>query len=1036
MRPFLVALCVSAALPLAARAAELQHFEDAALHAVWFVDRDEGWVAGDEGVVWHTIDGGATWERQPTGVRASLRSLHFLNPYTGWAAGREDLPGGASAGVLLFTRDGGLKWQRVTLNALPGLHCVRFLDNKVGFVAGDGSDAFPTGLFQTGDCGRTWHPVPGPRCPAWLAADFTDEKNGALAGAWNRLAMLRQGRVVVVDEDTLGGRNLRGLHISGRRAAAVGQGGLVLLSDNTMENSWGVADLGLPREVSASWDFHTVYRTGNHIWAAGRPGSAVLHSGDGGASWEVQRTGQPLPLEAIHFADEKRGWAVGEYGTILSTNDGGKTWQPQRRGGQRAAVLFVHARSAAVPVDAVALLGHEDGYLATAVRLQTSDPASAPLGKAAEGPRLAGAVRQAGGAAAELLWQFPVPEHLTRAEKAELVKSWDRLHGDRAADQLLRQLVLALRVWRPAVVVTDNPDLQNGTPLEALVVEAVQEAFNRAADAKAFPEHVQQLGLEPWQPVKLYACCPSRANANVTLDLNEPGRRLEATPRDFAAPAAALLADGSAPPPTQRHFRLLDSKLAGAAGHHDLLEGIVLPPGGVARRMLGEVPPTPPELAKALETRRNLQALAEAPPNGLVEPARVLAQLGSSLNGLPTDQAAPAAYAVANQYARLGQWVLAREAFLLMVDRYPAHPLSVEAYRWLIRHGGSSEARRRHELGQFLVLTKTEFQSHQTDVPIDNKVAPAGLHAGKDNQVEIQQTKMLTLLGQSAETRRWYQGCLEIEPRLAAFGPLYATDPSIQFCLQAARRNLGDFDTARKWYARFVSEHPDGPWREAAAMELWLGQRTGPAPRPAIPCRSTETRPFLDGNLEDACWQHKPAALRSAVGDTVKEYPTEVWTAYDKDFFYLALRCKHPADRYVAPVKVRQRDADLRPYDRVSVLLDLDRDYSTFFHLQIDQRGCLCEDCWGDLNWNPRWFVAVQSDANGWTAEAAIPLIELTGDRVTVGQAWACNVVRVLPGRGVQGLSLPADVQPRPEGMGALIFTQDNHPAAAPAKGP
>jgi hypothetical protein len=43
-----------------------------------------------------------------------------------------------------------------------------------------------------------------------------------------------------------------------------------------------------------------------------------------------------------------------------------------------------------------------------------------------------------------------------------------------------------------------------------------------------------------------------------------------------------------------------------------------------------------------------------------------------------------------------------------------------------------------------------------------------------------------------------------------------------------------------------------------------------------------------------------------------------------------------------------------------------------------------------------------------------------------VGKAWACNVVRVLPGRGVQAWSLPADVEPRPEGLGLLIFTADN----------
>ena len=128
-------------------------------------------------------------------------------------------------------------------------------------------------------------------------------------------------------------------------------------------------------------------------------------------------------------------------------------------------------------------------------------------------------------------------------------------------------------------------------------------------------------------------------------------------------------------------------------------------------------------------------------------------------------------------------------------------------------------------------------------------------------------------------------------------------------------------------------------------------------------------------------------------------------------------------------VKVRKRDEDLQAFDRVSVMLDLDRDYNSFFHLQIDQRGCLREECHvdglGDASWNPRWFVAVKSDAAGWQIEAAIPLMELTGETVTLGKAWACNVVRTLPGRGVQAWSTPADVKPRPEGMGLLIFTQE-----------
>ena len=60
---------------------------------------------------------------------------------------------------------------------------------------------------------------------------------------------------------------------------------------------------------------------------------------------------------------------------------------------------------------------------------------------------------------------------------------------------------------------------------------------------------------------------------------------------------------------------------------------------------------------------------------------------------------------------------------------------------------------------------------------------------------------------------------------------------------------------------------------------------------------------------------------------------------------------------------------------------------------------------------------------DGPEAEIAIPRSELTGDPITLGKVWACNVVRVVPGKGLQSWSLPADVEPRPEGMGLLIFT-------------
>jgi photosystem II stability/assembly factor-like uncharacterized protein len=559
------------------RAEELRNFGDAALHAIQMVENgDEGWAVGDEGVIWHTIDGGANWERQPSGVRASLLSLYFFNPYVGWIAGREELPGGGSNGVLLYTRDGGCRWERVLLNSLPGLNRICFADNKNGYLVGDATDAHPTGVFTTSDSGQHWQAVPGPRCSSWLAGDCGPD-GASLAGAWNQLATVHRGRVFTVNMDALGGRNLRGLQLRGDSGVAVGQGGLVLLRSggkNGQDTVWKVP-LQLPPELQAGWDFHAVHGTGSHIWAVGRPGSVALHSPDLGAHWQIIKTGHPLPLNGLFFLDDRRGWAVGELGSILATADGGRSWHVQRRGGERAAVLVLSARPRGLPLDTVAALGGVQGYLTAAVCVTSPDRKTSAPARAADPLRLPVAVRQAGGAAAETLWQLPFGSHLTHVSAENLIKKWDELHGDGAADVLLRQLVLTLRVWRPSVVITD-PESARGEvlPCDALVCEAAREAFRRAGDDKAFPEQLTRLGLTPWKPAKLYA--HGAANGSIVLDLTQIRDELGGTFQEFAAGPAALLAETSVTLPAERRFRLLASNLDGAAGHQDLMQGIIL----------------------------------------------------------------------------------------------------------------------------------------------------------------------------------------------------------------------------------------------------------------------------------------------------------------------------------------------------------------------------------------------------------------------------------------------------------------------------
>jgi photosystem II stability/assembly factor-like uncharacterized protein len=1011
-----------------ARASDPRPFEDAPLFAVQFVDTREGWAVGADGVVWHSIDSGKNWERQPTGTRATLRSVCFVNPYVGWIVGREELPlGGGSSGVVLFTRDGGLRWSRLADGAMPGLNVVRFFDEKTGLAAGDGTDREPSGLWLTRDSGRTWTAASGPRTPTWRCADFRDANSGAMGGAWGRLASVREGIFTAADVDKLGGRNVLGMRISGQRGVAVGQGGLVLLSQDSAGQRWGFADMQLPSDVLAAIDFHATACLDKHIWIAGKPGSVVWHSPDFGQTWQTHSTGQTLPLNGVQFFDEAHGWVVGDGGTILGTNDGGKTWAVQRRGAQRAAVSFVHGRMSNEPLETVAILGADEGYITAAVQVTSADPATADIRRATEADRWFAAQRRVGGAAAESLGLLSVPSFLDDADQKEIVATWDRQLRMSSTRHLVRMLTMHLRMWRPEVVVTDAAGLH----LENVVADAIREAFDRAGDPQSFPEQLVIFRLEPWSPKKLFATGTAASATAAIVNAVDVRRRLGDSPRDFAAGGYQLLADRPGDLPESRVFRLMAGKLPG----HDLMAGVTLAAGGTARRPAPTDEPDAErivEIEKAQRDRRTLQALSRPDWGKLTDSGALLAQIGPVLAKLPADQGAVAAHSLAQQYAQAGQWHLAREAFLLMVEKYPGHPLAADAHRWLIRYHASSEARRREELGQFLIMTTTEVQQSK-NLPTRDDPARSGAGIKTDRAVaEMTNEQQTVILAHNSAARRWYEGALAIEPRLASFGPRTAEDPAVQFALNAARRQIGDVDHPKSWFRSFLMRQSAGgpqgsnPWRENAAAELWLLERNGPAPKPVTTCRQAKSKPFLDGELDDECWKGMtPLVLKDASGATIEQYETKAWLAYDAEYLYVALSCKHPPDRQVAPVDKRTRDADLRAFDRVSLMLDLDRDYQTYFQWQIDQRGAVAEDCWADRTWNPRWLVAHKSTSTGWTAELAIPLVEITGDAIPIGKAWCLNIVRMLPGRGVQAFSLPADVTPRPEGMGLVIFTAE-----------
>ena len=81
---WLGSVCLFLLVLVPARGDEAPATPDATLRAMHMADAKEGWAVGDDGLVLHTLDGWHTWELQRTNVRISLRSVHFVDNFTGY----------------------------------------------------------------------------------------------------------------------------------------------------------------------------------------------------------------------------------------------------------------------------------------------------------------------------------------------------------------------------------------------------------------------------------------------------------------------------------------------------------------------------------------------------------------------------------------------------------------------------------------------------------------------------------------------------------------------------------------------------------------------------------------------------------------------------------------------------------------------------------------------------------------------------------------------------------------------------------------
>jgi photosystem II stability/assembly factor-like uncharacterized protein len=260
------------------------------------------WVAGSEGTVLRTLDGGKSWASVGP---ADAAALQFRDIEAFDADHAVALTIGEGEDSRLYrTADGGATWTETFRNEEPAAFydCVTFLDQRHGLALSDPVDG-KFRILATADGGKSWAVQSNAGMPAALAGEFAFAASGTCLVSSGGKAYFATG----------GGASARVFTSAdgGRR--------------------WSVTDTPIPSGASAGI-YSLAFRDPGHGIAVGGDyalpdaapdGSATSH--DGGHTWTVSGTVPGEYRSGAAWVDARTAVAVGPTGSDLS-RDGGKSW--------------------------------------------------------------------------------------------------------------------------------------------------------------------------------------------------------------------------------------------------------------------------------------------------------------------------------------------------------------------------------------------------------------------------------------------------------------------------------------------------------------------------------------------------------------------------------------------------------------------------------------------------------------------------------------------------------------------------------------
>lgn len=272
---------------------------DANLNTLYFTNDYNGFIAGDSGIFFRTVNAGVNWEPIKTSYTNDFHSISFSDNKI-FVAG--------SKGFIGIYNDKNKQLKKINTGVSESIFQIIFISEYNGFAVGSNGL-----ILKTEDGGLTWNRRLSNVSENLFSIDFSDDVNGTIVGwdgiilktinggeSWSRISSDYKSyfKDVIFVNEFLG--------------FIVGGNGLILRSENG-GNSWKAVNL------NSTSGLYKIFFDNNDNGIIITNRGEVLLSSDAGKSWKMKSIGKPVVLNDIKRLNSGNYMIAGNNGSLFKS---------------------------------------------------------------------------------------------------------------------------------------------------------------------------------------------------------------------------------------------------------------------------------------------------------------------------------------------------------------------------------------------------------------------------------------------------------------------------------------------------------------------------------------------------------------------------------------------------------------------------------------------------------------------------------------------------------------------------------------------